>query len=172
MNLFPIAEIAIVAAHIALWTVVIGLFIVGLLGTFAPILPGLPLIWLGILLHQIFADPNSVGWQVVVATGIVTVLAQAADYALSYWGVKRFGGTWRGGVGAIVGLLIGFVIPPPLLWIIIGPIVGAVVGEMLGGSTIHVAGKAGVGTLVGGLLSFVLKIGLGVGMIALFFVSL
>jgi len=168
---FPLAEIAETFAHIALWTAVVSLFVVGLLGTILPILPGLPLIWLGIFIHQLFARPESVGWNVVVATGVIAVLAQVADYALSYWGVKRFGGTWRGGVGAVVGLLVGIFLPPPLLWIIIGPMVGAVAGEMLGGSPMQVAGKAGFGTLVGGLLSFVLKIGLGMGMIGLFIVS-
>lgn len=164
-----LSEIADAGIQMALWTSVLLLFLVGLLGTFVPILPGLPLIWLGILLDKVVSGADSVSWAIVAITAAITIVAQALDYLLSYWGVKRFGGTWRGGVGALIGLVAGFFLPPPLLWIIIAPIVGAIAGELVGGSTFKTAGKAGVGTLIGGIFSFVLKIGLGMTMIGLFF---
>ncbi len=144
------------------------LFFVGLLGTLLPVIPGLPLIWLGILVDKVWAWDNSVSWAFVIITGLITLVAQVADYYLSYWGVKRFGGTWRGGLGAMMGLFAGFFIPPQIFWIIVAPVAGAVIGELLGGSTVRAAGKAGVGTIVGGIVAFVLKIALGSAMIAVF----
>ena len=150
------------------WLVVWSLFIIGLLGTLVPILPGIPLIWCGILVDKLWMGADSVSWTFVLVTGAITVLAQVVDYYLSYWGVKRFGGTWRGGVGGIIGLVVGIFLPPPLFWIIFAPIIGAVAGELLGGSSLREAGKAGAGTIVGGIVAFVLKIFIGIAMIVAF----
>jgi uncharacterized protein YqgC (DUF456 family) len=50
--------------------------------------------------------------------------------------------------------------------------VGAVIGELAAGRTFREGGKAGVGTVVGGILAFALKFGISVCVIALFFVDL
>ncbi len=143
--------------HLCVLSVVWLLFAVGLMGTVAPILPGPPLIWLGILLDKLIIGAESVSWTFVVVTGVVTALTQVVDYYLSYWGVKRFGGSWLGGVGAMIGLFVGLFLPPFPLWIIIGPVAGAIAGELLGGSSFKVAGKASVGTVVGAIIAFILK---------------
>ncbi len=53
-------------------------------------------------------------------------------------------------------------------WLIVGPILGAVVGELVAGRSFRDGGKAGVGTIVGGILAFALKFGLSVCVVALF----
>ena len=53
-----------------------------------------------------------------------------------------------------------------------GPILGAVIGELAAGRSFRDGGKAGIGTVVGGILAFALKFGISVCVIALFFLDL
>ena len=51
----------------------------------------------------------------------------------------------------------GIFIPPPLLWIFIGPLVGAFAFEFLGGAGLKVSTKAGLGAFIGTVLASVFK---------------
>ena len=73
----------------------------------------------------------SVGWGTVALTGVLTLIGLLGDLALGYWGARRFGASWKGAVGALLGALIGSF--PPLLWLIAGPIIGAVLGALVAG---------------------------------------
>lgn len=147
------------------------LFLIGFFGSFLPIIPGTIVVWLAILIDKLWTGEDSVSWDFFwLATGLM-IFAQVVDLACTYWGVKKFGGTWRGGVGAIVGLILGpfIFIAVPLLGLIIGPIIGAILGECLGGKELKKAGKAGFGTVVGGLVAFVIKIAIVCFMIGGFY---
>lgn len=147
-------------------------FFIGLLTCIVPILPGPLLVWLGILVHKLWVPEQSVSWAFFgIATGLA-LFTQVVDWLCTWWGAKKFGGTWRGGLGAGVGAIIGLFLPPPLLWIIIGPIIGAVVGEILGGASWQQAGKSGFGTVFGGLVAYILKLGITCGLILAFFLTI
>lgn len=77
-------------------------------------------------------------------------------------GARYFGATWKGMVGAFLGALVGFFVPPPLFWLIFGPIIGAILGEFMAGRGLVQGSKAGIGTVVGGIAGFALKMGLSV----------
>ena len=115
---------------------------------------------------------ESVGWGIIVVTGILTIIGLIGDLLLGYWGARKFGATWKGAVGAILGAGLGFLLPPPLVWLILGSIVGAIVGELAAGRTWQAGSKAGLGTLIGGLLAFALKFALSLGVIAVFYIGL
>lgn len=148
------------------------IFLVGLVGSLLPAMPGSLVIWIGVLIHKLWMGDFSVSWQIVVLTGVITAFGLIADFVFGYWGAKQFGATWRGAVGAVIGALLGLFIPPPLFWLIFGPIVGAVVGELTAGRDIKAGGKAGIGTLIGGVLAFAVKFGLSLCVIAIFYFSL
>ena len=102
--------------------------LIGLLGSVLPVLPGVPLSYLGLwLLH--WTDRASFSWQFLTAWAVVVVVIQVLDYVIPAWGTKKFGGTKWGVWGSTIGLLLGFLIGP--LGIVFGPFVGAVVGELL-----------------------------------------
>jgi uncharacterized protein len=151
--------------------VAVTLFAVGIAGCFLPILPGNILVWLGVIIHRFMAVDESVSWLFVgIATGL-TLLAQVLDYLCTYWGARRFGATWQGAVGGIVGGILGvifFNIPG----LILGPIVGVVAVELYRSRDLRQASRAGIGTVVGGLIAFALKFGLACLVIAGFFMSL
>ncbi len=151
--------------------VVIICFSFGLLASFLPILPGTVIAWAGIVIHKLWLWDASVPWWFLgVATGLV-LFAQGLDMACTYWGAKKFGATWRGALGGVLGGIIGILIFN-LPGLILGPIAGVVAAETLGGRDLRQAGKAGIGTIVGGLIAFVLKFGVTVSLIAGFFLVL
>lgn len=133
------------------------LFIVGIVSTVLPILPGNIIVWLGVLVHKLWLGEQSLGWKWVIAAAFIALLAQAADWACTYWGAKRFGASWRGGVGALIGVFIAIFVPPPLFWIFFGPFVGAVLGEMTANRPFAEARRAGVGSFLGGLAAMGVK---------------
>jgi uncharacterized protein YqgC (DUF456 family) len=149
------------------WTLVVLLFVVGMAGAVYPILPGALAIYGAFFVYGLFFSFSEFGfWFWFIQTVIVIVLF-VADYAVSAWGVKRFGGSRASVIGSTIGLIFGpFVIPA--LGLIIGPFVGAVIGEMIIGTRYDKALKVGLGSVVGLFSSVVVKIILQLAMIVLF----
>ena len=153
-------------------TVVSILFLTGFLASFLPILPGIIIIWAGIVIHKLWMGPLSLTWlQVGIAT-LIMGITLLADYVFTAGGAKRFGASWRGGAGAILGGIVALFIPPQLFTLIIGPFLGAVLAELLGGNYARGAFRAGVGTIIGGILAFGLKFSLGITLILGFYLLL
>ena len=149
------------------------IFMFGLVGSLLPVVPGSFIVWLGVIVHRLWMGADaSVTWKIVILTGILTLFGQIVDFLMGIWGARKFGASWKGAVGALVGAFVGFFVPPPLFWLIVGPIAGAVVGELAAGRTFREGGKAGVGTVVGGIIAFALKFGISMCVIALFFFDL
>ena len=148
------------------------IFMVGLAGSLLPVVPGSLIVWLGVVVHRMWMGPeDSVTWKIVIITGIIMLVGQVADFVMGVWGARKFGATWKGALGAFIGAFVGFFVPPPLFWLIVGPVIGAIVGELAAGRSFRDGGKAGIGTVVGGIVAFALKFGLSVCVIALFFLD-
>lgn len=149
------------------------IFLIGLVCSFLPVMPGSLIVWSGVIVHRLWmGEDASITWKIVILTGILMLIGQIADIIMGVLGAKWFGASWKGAVGAFLGAIIGFFIPPPLFWLIAGPIIGAIVGELAAGRTFKEGGKAGIGTVVGGILAFGLKFGISVCVISLFFLDL
>ncbi|MBC2594061.1 DUF456 domain-containing protein [Ruficoccus amylovorans] len=144
---------------------------IGVVGSIIPILPGCVIIWSGIVIYKIWV-PGDISWKVVIITGALAALAQVLDFIAGYWGAKKFGGTTRGAVGAVLGGIIGPFVFSPFIGLVVGPVLGAIIGELTARRTIKESGKAGVGTLVGGIASFIIKIGISFFMTALFYYAM
>lgn len=143
-------------------------FAVGFVGILLPIIPGIGLIWLGMLVYGFLTgfEDLSVGFFVGQASGVG--LAFLVDYAANIWGVKRYGGSRPAVWGSILGLLGGVFLFGPL-GVIIGPFAGALAGELITGSSISRAARSGLGTLVGFLGGTLLKFIIAVVMVVWFF---
>ena len=154
------------------WEQVIGLslalliMLIALVGNLIPGVPGTPLALLAAILHRLYFGSQSVNNIVLLVLIILTIASLILDYVASVVGAKKFGATWRGAVGAVVGGLIGLFFSLP--GIILGPFVGATLFEMLGRQEFKKAAKAGAGAVVGLLLGAVGKFALCVVMIVLF----
>jgi uncharacterized protein YqgC (DUF456 family) len=151
------------------WILIVLLFAVGMAGTVYPILPGAIAIFFAFLVYGWFFsfDPFGV-WFWIIQVLIVVVLF-VADYVVSAWGVKRFGGSKLSTTLSTIGVIIGpFVIPA--FGLVLGPFLGAFIGELIGGSSPSKASKVGFGSVVGLFTSTVMKIILQLVMIVLFII--
>lgn len=139
---------------------------VGLVGAVVPVVPGPILIWLAALLHRWwFGSSGASTWVLGLMTGLV-ILVTVLEVVAGSVGAQRFGATWRGGLGALLGGVVGLFLGP--VGILAGPFVGAVIGEMLGGRDFRGSGRAGLGTLLGLVAGMVGKVAACVAMMALF----
>ena len=131
--------------------------LVGILGSFLPVLPGPPLSWIGLLLLYLTkAVPDN--WTFLLITLTVALLAVVLDYVIPAMGTKRFGGSKLGIIGTTVGLLVAIVFPIfGFLGIIIWPFIGAVVGELMNKTDSDKAFKAAIGSFIGFLTGTFLK---------------
>ena len=126
----------------------------GMAGSFLPIIPGPLTSWFGLLsLHntsKVEQDWYLLGWTLAVA-----LIVMALDYLIPIWGTKAFGGTKAGAIGATVGLVVGLFFPP--FGIIFGPFIGALAGELSKHVDRKVALKAALGSFLGFLSGVLLK---------------
>jgi len=139
--------------------------ILGILGSFLPVLPGPITSWIGLLIVH-FTDAIPMNTTFLVVTFIIAALIWVLDYIIPAIGTKRFGGTKYGMIGSTIGLVIGLLAPIPG-GIIIGPFVGALIGELINKSDSNTALKAAFGSFIGFLTSTFLKF-----IVALFFLGL
>ena len=131
---------------------VAGLFMVlGVLGSFLPVLPGIPLSWLGLLIFH-FSGAIPMNYTFLGITLLIAVIIFALQYAIPALGTKYLGGTRSGMIGATIGLVAGIFIPIPFA-ILIAPFVGAYIGEILNKADSRTALKAASGSFIGLLAS-------------------
>ncbi|WP_420602966.1 DUF456 domain-containing protein [Flagellimonas sp.] len=133
------------------------LMLVGILGSFLPVLPGPPISWVGLLLlYMTKAVPDN--WWILGGTLILALGVTVLDYVIPAAGTKKFGGSKAGMWGTIVGLLVAIFFPifGPF-GIIIWPFVGALVGELMNKADQKTAMKAALGSFIGFLTGTFMK---------------
>ncbi|NLP58021.1 DUF456 domain-containing protein [Lutibacter sp. B1] len=130
--------------------------LLGIIGSFLPILPGPFTSWIGLLiLHLTKIVP--LNWTFLGITLGVAIIIWVIDYFIPALGTKKFGGSKYGVIGTMIGLLIGILFLGPF-GIIIGPFAGAFVGELIKDSKDSAkALKAAFGSFIGFLTSTFLK---------------
>jgi uncharacterized protein len=147
------------------------LVIVGLAGIVLPALPGLPLVFGGMLLAAWTDGFQRVEWWWLAILGVLTLLSMAIDFWATAMGAKRVGASRKALIGAVLGTFVGLFFGPVGLFA--GPFLGALLGELwhgrrIDGSGVGQAAKVGFGTWMGIVFGIVLKIALACTMLALF----
>ncbi len=152
------------------WTLIIILFILSFIGIVLPIIPGISLIWGGVLVYHFFINPLA-GLNFWLTFIVLTVFIIIVDYVASSTWVKRWGGSKAGAWAAVGGMLIGpFIFGP--IGVIIAPFIFVTIVEMLRGVGFSKAIKIGFASLIGFLGGSVLKIVFQLIIIAIFFMSI
>ena len=129
--------------------------VLGIIGSFLPILPGPLTSWVGLLILHL-TDSIPMNSSFLIITLVIAILIWILDYIIPAIGTKRFGGTKYGMIGTTLGLIIGLLSPIPG-GIIIGPFVGALVGELINKSDSKAAFKAAFGSFIGFITSTFIK---------------
>ena len=152
-----------------IWSFVLSLLFIGLVGCIVPMLPGTTLILLGIVLLKLLL-PVTLGWVIVGWIALIWLLSVLADFLGIIIGARMFGGSKWGMSGATGGALVGMFFSLPAL--LVGTFFGAVAAEKFGAKkTDRESLRAGVGATAGFLLSTVVRVACALLMLALFFAT-
>ena len=153
-----------------LWTVAVLLIVVGVAGTVLPALPGVPLIFGGVLLAAWIGDFQRISVFTVVVMAILAVLGIIIDYVAAAVSAKRAGASKEGIIGAAIGTLAGVFTG---LWgLLFMPLVGAAVGELIAHKEVFRAGKVGAATWFGLLVATAVKLAIAFTMVGVFIAAL
>ena len=129
--------------------------LLGIVGSFLPVLPGPLTGWVGLfLLHQSDRIPQDNTF--LLTSFAIALLVFLIDYVIPALGTKKYGGSKKGIIGSTIGLVIGLLFLGPL-GIIVGPFLGAYSGELLNKTEQKQALKAALGSLIGFLTGVFLK---------------
>jgi hypothetical protein len=156
-------------ANFWLYLLSVALVLIGLAGILLPLLPGLPLVFAGLLLAAWTDGFSRVGfWTLALLAGL-TLLSLLLDFWATAHGAKRAGGSGRAVLGASLGLLAGVFFGLPGL--LLGPFLGALIGELSLGTPWQQATGVGAATWLGLLLGMALKLALAIAMLAIFVID-
>ncbi|MDW7650047.1 MAG: DUF456 domain-containing protein [Bacillota bacterium] len=147
------------------------LFVLGLVGTLLPVMPGPILIYGGMLLYGILTKFSTLDTNFFLLQGMALLLLFTIDFLATAAGSRRYGGSRQAAWGAALGTLIGIFVFGPF-GIILGPFLGAVTVEIIRGKPMNLAVHTGFGTLIGILGGTFLKLGIEIMMIVYFFLSI
>ncbi len=151
------------------WALAILLIIVGLLGTVVPAIPGVPIVFAGLVLIAWLDGFMRVGWGTLVALGVLAVLSVIIDFLATAEGARRFGAGRHAILGATVGLLVGLFFGLPGL--LLGPFIGAVLGHLASQANIDSSMRAGVGATLGVVVGTFAKVVIASVMLVWFLVA-
>lgn len=148
------------------WVYILVMFI-GLLGTILPVLPGIPLIFLTLLVYawNTSFEAVTVPWLLFFAA--LTVFSLLVDYFSGIIGSRQAGLSQTGFWGMIIGGVIGFFFTP--LGLLLGPVLGLIIGELSVGKSFEQILITLKGAAKGFLIGLFLKVIIAVFMISMFF---
>ena len=147
------------------------LVLVGIAGTVLPAIPGLPLVFAGMLLAAWAGDFKQIGGWTLLVLAVLTLVSIGVDFLASAAGARRVGASRLAMIGALVGTVVGLLFG--LVGVFAGPFVGAVAGELIDRRGIahrHLghATRVGIGTWFGIFVGIVLKLTLAFAMVGVF----
>ncbi len=106
------------------------LLVLGLLGTFLPVLPGLLLSLCGLLIYKFGTDaplPMAYVW----IFSALTVVSIILNYVIPARTTQKYGGTRWGSIGSVIGTFAGMFFIPIPFGFLIGMFLGVFAGELL-----------------------------------------
>ncbi len=149
-----------------LWIIAAILVIAGFAGLVLPALPGMVLIFCGLVVAAWAEHFAYVGSRTIAVLALLVFFALLIDLLAGVLGAKKFGAGRYALIGAAIGAFCGLFFGIP--GIVAGPFFGAFFGELVARKDIKDAGIAAIGTWIGLLAGSALKIAIAFIMLALF----
>ena len=147
--------------NLVLITIGFLLILMGIAGSFIPIIPGPIAGWFGLFVIYQSSFLN-LDYFFLGITFFIAFSVFILDYVIPSIGAKKFGGSKSGVIGSTLGTIIGIIFLGPI-GIIIGAFFGAFVGELFKNrSNTRIAFKAAIGTLIGYLGGIFLKLSIAI----------
>jgi uncharacterized protein YqgC (DUF456 family) len=152
------------------WIIAVLLILFGVAGSFVPAVPGVILVFGGMLLGAWVDRFGRIGWVTLAILGLLAALALLGDILGGLIGAKRVGASRAALLGAALGGLVGIFFG--LVGALLGPFLGAVAGELFSRkSHLRQAARVGAATWVGLAFSFVFRLVIVFAMLAVFVTS-
>jgi uncharacterized protein YqgC (DUF456 family) len=152
------------------WILAALLVVVGIAGTVLPALPGVVLVFFGLMFGAWIDGFERVSAITIGILAVLTLISYLVDFAATSLGAKKYGASGRSVVGAALGTLAGIFFGIPGL--IVGPFAGAVIGEYTAHPDLFKAGRAGFGAWIGLLFGAAAKLALAFLMLGIFITAL
>ncbi|MEE2616309.1 MAG: DUF456 domain-containing protein [Bacteroidota bacterium] len=146
------------------------LIILGIIGSFMPIVPGPLTSWFGLFIVNLISSVETDNTLLII-TFIIAATIFILDSLIPIYGSKYFGATKYGIIGASIGLVIGIITPIPF-GILIGPILGALIGELLFNNDLRKSIKSSIGVLIGFVASSLIKFVISIVYLMIYLVQL
>ena len=147
------------------------LTILGIIGSFLPVLPGPLSGWAGLLILHL-TDAIPMNFLLLGITLIVAIIIWTLDYIIPIVGTKKFGGSKKGIYGTLIGIVIGLFSPIPF-GILFGAFFGALIGELIhDNNNLYIAFKTSFGAIIGLLASVTIKFIVSFTYVILFLIKL
>jgi len=155
---------------VLLWILAIAMIAVGVAGTVLPALPGVALVFGGMLVAAWIDDFTRIPGWVVAVMAVLTAIAMAADFAAGMLGAKKAGASKLAIVGAAIGTIAG--VFTGFLGLVFMPLVGAAIGEYVAQRDVKRAGRVGIATWIGLLVGTAIKVAVVFTMLGVFVATL
>lgn len=159
----------IMESALLLWLLSLILVIAGIVGLLLPALPGIVLVFAGLVVAAWAEDFTYVGQGTLIFLLVLCLLGYVIDFLAGALGASRYGAGKYSIIGAAIGAVAGMFFGLP--GILLGPFIGAVAGELYIRRDIRVAGLAGFGAWVGLVVGTAAKIAITFVMIGVFILA-
>lgn len=154
---------------ILLWTLIIISFALAFIALIKPIIPGVPVLWVGFLIYHFGINREDLGLLFWIIMAIFTAFIFIVDFIANYYFLKKYGSTKTGErVGCLAVIVGSFIFPP--FGLIIVPFISVFVTEKIQGKTTKEALKSSWATVISFLSSSFAKAILQIIMVILFFI--
>ncbi len=145
------------------------LLIVGLIGVIVPILPGIFMIWLGVLVYVWRDNFETLSLATFIFISLIVIVAGLSDIWLPIFGARKGGAAKRTILTGLLGAILGsFLIPIPLIGTIVGYAVGVLLGEYHKRRDWDAAWRASKGGLAGWGIATIIQLVAGLFVILVF----
>lgn len=152
------------------WLLAAALILIGLAGNVLPLLPGTPIMLVGMGIGAWIGHFEQVGWGTLTFLAVLMVISQVIDFIAGSMGAQKAGASkqavWGATIGAVVGIFGG------LPGILLGPFVGALIGEYWVRQDMIRAGKVGLAAWLGVVLGMAAKVAIAFTMLGVFILAL
>ncbi len=150
-----------------LWIIVIVLFALSFIGLLMPVIPSSIALWLGFIIYHFFINDSEltvIFWLIMI---VLTTILIISDLIASRYFVNKFGGSKKGEYAAMVGLIFGVFVFPPI-GIIVLPFITVLFVELTQQRTGKEAFYSAIGSLIGFLSGVAVQVIIQLIMIFIF----